>query len=156
MPNLCNFVDGTNSGTFDPATGDYSFEFTDILTYPPGVYSFTITASAGTGPTETTQVTFDMTLVDQCEPPTLVTPSAALSDLEYIVGDPASVTPSFDVFIPDPSYCPLSYTYSISPNPVGIESIIIFDEFNRKLSVETSDLTYAGVEYTVTVSALTP
>ena len=23
LPNLCNFVDGTNSGIFDPASGDY-------------------------------------------------------------------------------------------------------------------------------------
>ena len=154
--NLCFFVEGANMGAFNQVSGDYSFMFTDRDTYPPGVYTFTITASVGTVPTETTSVTFDMTLVDQCEPPAVVTPSAALTDLEYIVGDPIIVTPQFNVFIPDPNFCPLGYTYSIAPATTGIGSVITFDDVNRQVSVETSDLTFAGVEYTVTVSALSP
>ena len=156
LPNLCNFIDGANSGTFDSASGDYSFVFTDILKYPPGVYTFTVTASVGTGPTETTQVTFDMTLVDQCEPPTLVTPSVALADIEYIVGDPLFTSPNFDAFTSDPSFCSLGYTYNISPAAAGIDSVIQLDDVQRLFTIVTADMAYAGQQFTVTVSALSP
>ena len=155
LPNLCNFADGTNSGTFEPTTGDYSFEFTDYLTYPPGVYTFTITASVGTGPTETTQVTFDMTLVGQCEPPNSIVPQATLPNIEYVVGT-AQLLGTILPFTVDPSFCLIGYTYSISPATAGIYSVIVFDPILLTIAIETSDLAYAGADYTVTISALSP
>ena len=119
------------------------------------MYTFTITASVGTGPTETTQVTFDMTLVGQCEPPTSIVPQATLPNIDYVVGN----TQLFGTILPftvDPSFCPIGYAYSISPATTGIDSVIVFDATLLTIAIETSDVSFAGVEYTVKISALTP
>ena len=59
---LCEISDGNTVGAFNTATGDYTFKSDDSVTYPPGVYTFEITAAVGDGPTKTATFTFQMTL----------------------------------------------------------------------------------------------
>ena len=39
---ICNFEDGSSRGEFNPITGDYYFESSDKVNYPPGEYSFQV------------------------------------------------------------------------------------------------------------------
>lgn len=67
---LCDLSDGdTTFGTFDPATGAYTFKTHNMIDFPEGVYTFTITAFivddlAATVVSE--ESTFTMTLTDPC------------------------------------------------------------------------------------------
>ena len=51
---------------FDPATGNYFFQATDVDNYPPGFYTFEITARVSTAPTVTAVSTFELELRDAC------------------------------------------------------------------------------------------
>ena len=44
---LCSISDGSTIGTFNTATGDYSFQSTDVINYPAGIYHFEITVVSG-------------------------------------------------------------------------------------------------------------
>ena len=74
------------TGVFDPSTGDFTFETTDMVAYPPGDYIFEIT---GTSATKSDVATWTLTLVDPCPDTVLTFPSPnPLSDSEYILREP--------------------------------------------------------------------
>ena len=55
---LCDVTDDLSSGSFDTATGTYSFFTSNEVDYPAGTYAFEITADVGTGPTKSVVSTF--------------------------------------------------------------------------------------------------
>ena len=44
---LCNYSDSLTTATFDPSTGDFSFDTTDAALFGTGVIPFVITGSVG-------------------------------------------------------------------------------------------------------------
>lgn len=54
-------------GSFDPVTGEWTFETTDFEAYPPGTYTMEITGSVGAEPNAyKASFTFDVTFVWPC------------------------------------------------------------------------------------------
>jgi len=81
---LCAKADGTTQGVFSVITGNYEFYSTDMAKYPPGDYTFEITATLGS---ISKKITFVMTLVDPCPTTTLTINSPFVPKL-YTLRDP--------------------------------------------------------------------
>ena len=64
---MCTVVDLTSAGLFNAVTGGYEFYTVDKVSFPIGVYTFTIT---GTSDVLSDSETFTLTLVDLCLTPT--------------------------------------------------------------------------------------
>ena len=77
---MCTVSDGTSTGIFNSVTGGYEFYTTDKITFPIGVYTFTITEISGVLPNS---ATFTLTLVDLCLTPTLLTANSQTNPLDY-------------------------------------------------------------------------
>ena len=60
---MCTVSDGTSAGIFSSVTGGYEFYTSDKITFPIGVYTFTI---MGTSDILSDSATFTLTLVDSC------------------------------------------------------------------------------------------
>ena len=68
----------------------------------------------------------------------------------------ASITPAISPFTVAPNYCPIKYSFTVTPAfAAGDASTIQFDSSNRIYTIYTSKITLAGV-YTVVTKALTP
>ena len=73
-------------GIFDTTTGDYVFSSIQVSTYPPGVYTFTIT---GTLNNLSDATTLTVTFVDPCPNAVLtINKPADFIDTDYILRDP--------------------------------------------------------------------
>lgn len=57
------FNDLCAAGNFDTSSGNFSFETIDKATYPPGIYTFVITGTVGSG---SDSVTISVTIIDPC------------------------------------------------------------------------------------------
>ena len=66
---MCSVVSGSSSGTFDVSNGNYAFGSNDIVSFPPGTYTFTITGTTDFSVQETN--TFTLVLVNPCLSATL-------------------------------------------------------------------------------------
>ena len=60
---LCSVDDGTTQGTFSTSSGQFTFQSTDLASYPAGTYRFRVTGTVGN---KSDAVEFDMVLVDPC------------------------------------------------------------------------------------------
>lgn len=71
----CTMVDSEanlcKDGSFNKATGDWTFDKTDPVKYPPGVYTFKITGSLGSMGVNVAEVTFEILFDDPCPDATL-------------------------------------------------------------------------------------
>lgn len=67
---LCNIVEGSTVGVFDPISGNYSFKSTDNAGFPPGSYTFEITGTSGL---ETKMRNWVLTLKTPCSTPGVFT-----------------------------------------------------------------------------------
>ena len=81
---LCAKADGTTQGVFSVITGNYEFYSSDMANYPPGDYTFEVTATLGS---ISNKITFVMTLVDPCPTTTLTINSPFVPKL-YTLRDP--------------------------------------------------------------------
>ena len=91
--------------------------------YPPGEYTVTITGTAEKSVDQVTKsATFILTLVDPCNPPVSIT-SPGLTNQVYTITN-ANATPyAHPVFISDPTYCPIVYSYSETKLSAGDSAI---------------------------------
>ena len=75
---------------FDPATGSFTFQTTDIDKYPPGDYEITIRGTTGSGTQIADETVVTLTLVDPCPTAELVNVEPPkFEDIEYLIGRPA-------------------------------------------------------------------
>ena len=81
---LCDVAEDAASGVFDKITGNYDFSSLDMAKYPPGDYTFTITATVGD---KTVSKDFTVTFVDPC-PTTTLTLNSPFVDKTYNLRDP--------------------------------------------------------------------
>ena len=82
---ICSIIAGVSSAQFDPS-GTYVFTSYDMVTYPPGDYTFEITGTVGT---KSATSTFVMTLVDPCLTTALsIIDPDPFTDQTYILRDP--------------------------------------------------------------------
>lgn len=71
---------------FDPMTGNYYFETSEMWAYPPGDYVFEITGSVGT---KSDSITFVMTLLDPCPGTQLkIVEPDPFRNATYLLGEP--------------------------------------------------------------------
>ena len=100
---------------------------------------------------------FTIQVKDICETaPYAITPSTPLANVSYLVARPDYITPAVDAFVSAPSYCPIKYSFSVSPTFLASDiSTIQFDSTNRIYTIKTTKITLANV-YTVYTNALTP
>ena len=54
----------------------------------------------------------------------------------------------------NPSYCPISYSFSILPT-IADATVVVLNPTTRTFTIKSNDLSLAGT-YTITVTALTP
>ena len=83
---ICNVIDGSTSGIFNGATGNYEFQTTDMATYPAGTYELLITGTVGT---KSDYFTLTVVLVDPCPTATITLKPTPISDYEYVLRNPA-------------------------------------------------------------------
>ena len=61
---LCNtYNPGVTAGTFDALTGSYTFQTIDIVSHPPGIYTFEVTGKVGN---KSASITFTVEMIDPC------------------------------------------------------------------------------------------
>ena len=66
------------------------------------------------------------------------------------------ITPAVDEFVSVPSYCPINYSFTVTPAFSAADvSTIQFNTMSRVYTINTTKITLAGV-YTVVTKALTP
>ena len=122
--------------------------------YPPGTYTFTITATVtDSSPAVTADFTVTLTVTDPCDPPTSITaPVPGAVDQSYTLSDPAATytVPEFDIV---PSICPIVYSFTIDSLPSGGNPVVETGN-ERELSVFwDTDLEPIGKTITATVTA---
>lgn len=137
------------TGTFNTATGSYSFASTDFDNFPIGIYTFEITASAGTGPTLSVMSTIEMEIYDKCtakEIDIILNPATfPTAIVEYVLTD-NNPDVEFPMLTSDPVRCGVSID-SITTLPVGGEPTFTFEEKDGKVIVKfdyVADLLLAG------------
>ena len=79
-------------------------------------------------------------MIDPCDPPTSLTPSADAS-YSYIVTDPTQ-TETFIDFTTDPTFCEVSYSCDLTGS--GLEDIVNFDSSTLQIEFQTDDLAISG------------
>lgn len=98
---------------------------------------------------------FSVQINDICEElPYSITPSAAPADLTYLAARPAHSTTAMAPFTVVPSYCPITYTFEVTPDPGDITTFT-FDSISLVHTIETPDIAKAQV-YSVQTRAVTP
>ena len=99
---------------------------------------------------------FTVEITDICEVgPYDVTPSAPPSDVVYTVGQSALDTAAIAPFTYVPNYCPITYTFEVTPADPADLTTFLFDDANLIHTIETSDIAKAGT-YSVKTRAVTP
>ena len=84
---MCSVVSGSSSGTFEVSNGNYDFSSNDIVSFPPGTYTFTITGTTDFSVQETN--TFTLVLVNPCLSATLtINKPLAFDEPNYTLGSP--------------------------------------------------------------------
>ena len=73
---ICSITSGATVGTFEPASGNFQFESTDMANFPPGVYQFEITGTVGT---KSDKITVTVEFVDPCSSAVLTIDPSTLS-----------------------------------------------------------------------------
>ena len=113
--------------------------------YKPGTYTVQVTVtmtgtSMTTAPTHT--VTLKFKVEEMCDPPTSLTASS-LAAFNYVIGADGSKSKEFTAFTVVPSFCPITYTSSVSPTKVNTSDIAVaLDGTNfRKFSINYSKST---------------
>ena len=93
-----------------------------------------------TAPTHT--VTLKFKVEEMCDPPTSLTASS-LAAFNYVIGADGSKSKEFTAFTVVPSFCPITYTSSVSPTKVNTSDIAVaLDGTNfRKFSINYSKST---------------
>lgn len=80
---ICNLIDATINAVFDPLGVTYVVSTADMVTYPPGDYTFEITGTVGSN---SNSATFVATFVDPCPTTTLtINEPDPFSDQTYIL-----------------------------------------------------------------------
>ena len=60
---------------------------------------------------------FTIDVIDICEtPPYAITPSTPLANVSYLVARPDYITSAVDPFVSVPNYCPIKYTFLVTPD----------------------------------------
>ena len=85
---MCNYSDGFTTATFDPSTGDFSFDTTDAVLFGTGVIPIVITGSVG-NPSSEQSITFDLRTFE----PALPTPPSPPTTPTIPAASPAEATP---------------------------------------------------------------
>lgn len=83
---LCSIIDGSTIGAFDPLTGDYSFQSTDLASYPKGLYQFEITGTVGT---KSDKIIVNINLNDPCATAVITLEPSPLKDVTHVLRDSA-------------------------------------------------------------------
>ena len=84
------------------------------LVYAPGTYRVTITGTASRLTDQLIKTaTFDLTLVDPCDPPTSLT-KPAFDNYMYTIADNNANPYTYPVFVVSPDYCTITYNYATS------------------------------------------
>lgn len=88
---ICNLVDATINSVFDGTVATYTVTTADMVSYPPGQYTFEITGHVGSN---NSAETFIATFVDPCPttPLTIITPDPFV-DATYRLRSPAQNQP---------------------------------------------------------------
>ena len=93
-------------------------------------------------------------ITDTCETPTLT--ASSLSNAVYVIYTAAQTTSQFASFLQSPSYCPVSYSMSVSPAlPAADAAAISFDVTNRRFTFLSTNQALEKL-FTITVTCLTP
>ena len=96
---------------------------------------------------------FKVQFINSCEPPTSTTPPI-VSTMTYNLTYATALSFTVGAFTVDPNYCPLSYSFLISPTIVDA-TVIVFNKSTATFTVKSYDLSLAGT-YTITVAAHSP
>lgn len=105
-----DFIVDETAGVWSFAITAHSDKYTNQV-WDPAVYSITIAGTAVKSG-ETLTSSFQLELVDPCNPPVSVS-AGTLEDQTYIITTPAA-SYTHEPFVADPAYCPLNYEYSIT------------------------------------------
>lgn len=99
---------------------------------------------------------FTVDITNICEvAPYDITPSAPPADVVYMAGRAAFDTTAMAPFTVVPDYCPITYIFEVTPADPADLTTFTFDDFNLIHTIETSEITKAGI-YTVETRAVTP
>ena len=79
--------------------------------------------------------------------------ASSLSDIEYFLTDGVVTRPAFTDFLNSPTYCPITYSTTISPTPPA-SLILTLDQATLVYTINTVDINAIAV-YTVTTTCLT-
>lgn len=106
-----------------------------------GSYLLKVTATLIDYPTNVRSRDFEILIEDICEAPNSVTPTSLVNQV-YIIARPAQLSvPAYDPFVYDPSYCPFSYGFYLSPAlPAADINAITLDPLMRQFTYETTNL----------------
>ena len=84
---------------------------------------------------------FKVQFINSCEPPTLITPSSVLTKT-YNLTYATALTFSVGAFTVSPSYCPITYSFSILPD-ITDSTVVVFNATSRTFTVQSNDLSIA-------------
>ena len=103
-------------------------------------YVMTITSQTGISNPIASSESFILRLTNPCDRPTITPPESLIGQpvLEYMIYlDPRSL--NFEPFVVEPSFCALSYSYSL--NEKEVEPIVsYFDETSRRITFDYNSL----------------
>ena len=82
---ICDVNEVLTQAAFDPVTGRYTFQSTDMASYPAGIYTLQIT---GTVDLESASQIIEVELVDPCPTAALTLLPTPFVDESYTLRDP--------------------------------------------------------------------
>ena len=95
---------------------------------------------------------FKVQFINSCEPPTSITPpNVTTKNYSLTHATPLSFVVTFTV---DPTYCPITYSFAISPT-ITPASVVTFNSSTGTFTVQSNDLSLAAT-YTIIVTAYSP
>ena len=95
---------------------------------------------------------FKVQFINSCEPPTSITPpNVTTKNYSSTHATPLSFVVTFTV---DPTYCPITYSFAISPT-ITPASVVTFNSSTGTFTVQSNDLSLAAT-YTIIVTAYSP